>query len=120
MGGCVNRLFCFVKKLSTENLVRKKMMKKKIHIFLSLCFLRKGDDVRGRGRGGERKMILDNVWRKAKKLTFQNDVISGQPLMGLIEPGWKGLTRKIVPIGRGVCMRLLRIVINYWSFYHKI
>ena len=44
---------------------------------------------------------------EVKKWTSQDDVISGRPVMGSIEPGWKGLTRKIVPIGRGVRMRLL-------------
>ena len=94
-------------------------MKKKIRIFLSLCFLRKDDDVRGEGRRAKDDIRI-TCDGEVKKLTVHDDVIFGQPLMGSIEPGWKGLTRKIVPTGRGVCMRLVRIVINYWNFYPKI
>ena len=64
------------------------------------------------------------MWRAGQKRTFQDDVISGQPLIGSIEPGLKWLTRKIVAIGRGVCMRLLgegelckfKLKVNRWRF----
>ena len=47
-GGCPKgEVIFFVKKLSTENFVRKEKLKKKIHNFSSLCFLRKDDDVTG-------------------------------------------------------------------------
>ena len=100
MGGVPeNDVIFFVKKLSTENFVRKKMMKKKYPFFLSLCFLRKDDDVKGGGGGGRAKDDIGiTCGGEVKKLTFLDDVISGQPLIGSIEPGWKGLTRKIVPI----------------------
>ena len=74
--------------------------------------MRKDDDVRGEG-GSAKDDIIITCGGEVKKWTFHDDVIFGQPLMGSIEPGWKGLTRKIVPTGRGVCMRLVRIVINY-------
>ena len=79
---------------------------KKRSIFLSLCFLRKDDDVRGEGRRAKDDIRI-KCGGQVKKRTFQDDVISGQPLIGSIEPGLKWLTRKIVAIGRGVCMRLL-------------
>ena len=60
-----------------------------------------------RGGGRRAKDIRVTCIGDVKKLTFSDDVISVQPLMGSIKSGWKGLTRKIVPIGRGVCMRLL-------------
>ena len=44
---------------------------------------------------------------EGKKLTFQDDDNSGHPLIGSIESGWKGFTRKIVHIGPGACMCLL-------------
>ena len=107
MGGGARKMtsFFFVKKLSTEKFCEEKMMKKKIHNFLSLCFLRK-NDVRGwerRAKDDIRIMCGGEV----KKLTFQDDDISGHPLIGSIESGWKGFTRKIVHIGPGACMRLL-------------
>ena len=67
--------------------------------------MRKDDNVRGGGRAKDDIRI--KCGGEVKKLTFQEDVISGQPVMESIEPGWKGLTQKIVPIGRGVSMRLL-------------
>ena len=108
MGGGARKMtsFFFVKKLSTEKFCEEKMMKKKIHNFLRLCFLRKDDDVRGwerRAKDDIRIMCGGEV----KKLTFQDDDISGHPLIGSIESGWKGFTRKIVHIGPGACMRLL-------------
>ena len=68
--------------------------------------MRKDDDVRGEGRRAKDDIRIKCGWQ-VKKRTFQDDVISGQPLIGSIEPGLKWLTRKIVAIGRGVCMRLL-------------
>ena len=81
-------------------------MKKKIRIFLSLCFLRKDDDVRGEGRRAKDDIRI-MCGGEVKKLTFQDDDNSGHPLIGSIESGWKGFTRKIVHIGPGACMRLL-------------
>ena len=61
--------FFFVKKLSTENFVRKEKLKKKIHNFSSLCFLRKDDDVTGWREESER-WYKCNVWRGCQKIDF--------------------------------------------------
>ena len=106
-GGCPkDDVIFFCKEIVYGKFCEEKMMKKKIHNFLSLCFLRKDDDVRGwerRAKDDIRIMCGGEV----KKLTFQDDDISGHPLIGSIESGWKGFTRKIVHIGPGACMRLL-------------
>ena len=60
-----------------------------------------------RGEGRAKDDIRIKCGGEGKKRTFQEDVISGQPVMESIEPGWKGLTQKIVPIGRGVSISLL-------------
>ena len=81
--------------------------------------MRKDDNVRG-GGGRAKEDIRITCGGEVKKWTFHDDAIFGQPVMGSIEPGWKGLTRKIVLIGRELRRRLLRIVINYWNCYPKI
>ena len=60
------------------------MKKKKIHNFLSLCFLRKDDNLRGVG-GRAKDDIRITCGGEAKKSTFNDDIISGQPLIGSIE-----------------------------------
>ena len=49
-------------------------MKKKIRIFLSLCFLRKDDDVRGEGRRAKDDIRI-TCDGEVKKLTVHDDVI---------------------------------------------
>ena len=73
-----------------------------------------------RGEGGRAKDdIRITCAGEVKKWTFHDDVIFGPPY-GINRTRLEGLTRKIVPTGRGVCMRLVRIVINYYNFYPKI
>ena len=89
--------FFFCKEIVNGKFCEEKYDEKKDPYFLSLCFLRKDDDVRGEG-GSAKDDIVITCGGEVKKWTFHDDVIFGQPLMGSIEPGWKGLTIKIVPI----------------------